>query len=239
MQDREPIPRPSPEEFFELAQSPNVSIIVGKGETERTFKFPRDLLAYHSPYFKACFGGSFKEGKEGVLRLVEDDPKHFELLGLYLRDGSAEFCPDNQPLEDGLKDCWQLIRFADKYDISDLANCAKGYLEQFFQPNGEHDMLWVDRNLEEASVDFGISTLPLRSPLLEMMAKGCLYMIHDLSDTDNEGASMVGKIVERNPNLAATMMRLVVSTADFTSVRGSLTSEEVRTRKTTIAFWLE
>lgn len=85
---------------------------------------------YYSPYFKGCFGSRFKEAIEGVLRLPEDNPKHFEVLANYMRTGSTVYdCGIKTRVRgafnvENFQECVNFIAFTDKYDLTQAATAV-------------------------------------------------------------------------------------------------------------------
>lgn len=131
------------------------------GEKEEVFRFPRDLLGYYSPYFRACFKeGAFKESKEGILRLPDDNPLFFELIGAYVRDGDAELTAP--AVEDKVKLSLDLIRFADKYDFVELVSVAKEALSSCMTSSYSlHDgMVLIILSCSEKDLDTALELLP-------------------------------------------------------------------------------
>lgn len=55
-----------------------VTVVVGHDEVK--WCLHENLLVSESDFFKASFRGPWKESKEGVLRLPEDEPRTFELF---------------------------------------------------------------------------------------------------------------------------------------------------------------
>ncbi len=62
----------------ELYTDEIVTVLVGP--EKKPFKFYKGLLCHESSYFKAAFNSTFKEGLEGCVELVEEDPKIFAIF---------------------------------------------------------------------------------------------------------------------------------------------------------------
>lgn len=214
---REPVPRPSAEKFFELAKSPDVTILVGPDEV--AFKLPRDLLGYYSPYFKACFNGNFKEGQEGVLRLPEDNPEYIKLLGYYMMDSNVRLAPSETLSPERLKFCLELVPFADKYDFPNLLAFTERYLEPMISlgaPDPKSKFYNVLLNAPSPEhLDHCLQLLPQQNSLLRLFANACLYIL----DKNHSGAGrmLTKDLVTRNDNLALKMMHLMMAeiTSDY------------------------
>lgn len=126
-----------------LASSPLVKILVGPNE--RVFEFPRDLLSHYSPYFKACFNGPWKESTSGVLRLPEDKPAHFTILGEYIRGQEVKRTKIVfEDEETALKHAFEIMRFADKYQILDLCGVLAEVFDRIEIPDKD---VTCERNL--------------------------------------------------------------------------------------------
>lgn len=207
------VPRPSPELFFELARSPEVTILAGPNE--EAFKFPRDLLSYYSPFFKACFNGNFKEGKEGILRLPEDNPDYIRLLSLYMVDPCASV-PLKGDLEEQLIFYLELIKFADKYDIPRLTDVTMHHLKPYFAPGAASRVKhigYICLNVQPEVLTSCLELLPSQDRLLKVIASQCLLALHD-----SPGVSLrqldraaVQAIVGMSDPLALAMMRLLAA----------------------------
>ncbi|KAH6713945.1 hypothetical protein BKA61DRAFT_656502 [Leptodontidium sp. MPI-SDFR-AT-0119] len=50
------------------------------GKELKDFGVHKDLICYHSPYFKAAFNSGFEEAKTGIMKLPETNTKVFELF---------------------------------------------------------------------------------------------------------------------------------------------------------------
>jgi BTB/POZ domain len=61
---------------------------VGKGK--QAFGIHRDLICFHSPYFKATFQGRFEEAVTGEVVLENTDPKVFGLFADWLYTGQVK-----------------------------------------------------------------------------------------------------------------------------------------------------
>lgn len=71
-----------------MITSPQVKIYVGN--EEKLYLFPRDLIAYYSPYFASAFRNDWKEAK-GVLRLPDESTEFFDVLRDYFHRGNAKY----------------------------------------------------------------------------------------------------------------------------------------------------
>lgn len=212
----EPSDRPSPRSFFKLANSPFVTILVGPEEVK--FELPKNLLITYAPFFKAALDGNFKEAKEGLLRLPEDDPVHFRLFTNFVRDGSIKF-----PSGEEASFVWNLVPFVDKYDIRQLWDCLKKQIKKCIAPDGESD-LTLDNfgstcwQAEPEEVDLFLSRLSRGDPVLQMFATASLQALQrgavgNLVD-DELTQSTIRKMVHRNDNLAAEMVFVITQDPD-------------------------
>lgn len=242
MLSREPVTRPSPEEFFEcvapfllylvtsltlqrLATSPKVTVLVG--EKEESFKYPRDLLGHYSPYFKACFNGNFKEGKESLLRLPEDNPEFFKLLSCFLRDGNVAFSTASPESVAGrIKLCFEFIQFIDKYDLIELMAVVNTFLKPYIVPNkgtdwknggpgSVMDLIWVTMKTGDELFDTCLELLPQGDTLLNMIAECCLRYLNESALESDKDKMVIRRLVGRNVNLAAAMMLLLSRPSNY------------------------
>lgn len=204
---RDPVARPPPNEFFELARSPSVEIIVGPNEV--VFTLPKDLLGYYSPYFKACFNGSFKEGKEGVLRLPDENPEHFKILAEYIRSGDTQyhFQESNHTLQQKYGLCMDYIIFTDKYDISEAASAISSELDNCI---GRANSIYkcVAEDSEREKFKAAVPLLHIENRTMEVLAKGC----YDWLEMESQGyrtdfAGVITRLAFENANFAAALWR--------------------------------
>ncbi|TKA51533.1 hypothetical protein B0A55_12293 [Friedmanniomyces simplex] len=61
-------------------------ITVEVGQAKQTFALHRSIASFYSDYFEAAVKDTFKEGKEGVIKLPTEDVETFELLLWLLAD---------------------------------------------------------------------------------------------------------------------------------------------------------
>lgn len=209
-----------------MTNSPHVSIIVGPNK--KIIKLPRDLLIHHSSYFRACFGGAFKEAKEGVLRLPDDDPKYFELLLEYFQNGVSETLKDDlthpytqEDVEKTVLDLFRLVKFGDKYDLLDLPAMKAGNLKRYFRQQKDvpgnrsvdydhYTILDLMALIGENELAFCLEVLPNDHPVLQAIAGSCLYDLDSKTSDEKRLRPEIQKRVEESQNLAAQMMCLLV-----------------------------
>ncbi|TAQ86521.1 hypothetical protein B7494_g5131 [Chlorociboria aeruginascens] len=75
---------------LELLEGPKVIIIVGPEKKE--FKFPKQLICYHSPYFDRALNRTFKDGEEdeeGMLTQELIPVKAFEMVQQFMYTGQV------------------------------------------------------------------------------------------------------------------------------------------------------
>ncbi|CAG8972244.1 hypothetical protein HYALB_00001642 [Hymenoscyphus albidus] len=124
------IKRPTLSEYLRMIDGPKVDIFVGP--TRKHLSLPKHLLCHYSKYFDACFNGEFREAKEQKLDLPEDKWRYFEALSWMsyykyldaLKAMDALSAPkDATKSPKALKnECLELLQYADKYDLGDMAS---------------------------------------------------------------------------------------------------------------------
>lgn len=63
--------------------SPPISIIAGKGPTQKTFYAHRECLVNSSEYFQTALNSNFAEAQNHIVRLEEDDPEAVWLFTMW------------------------------------------------------------------------------------------------------------------------------------------------------------
>lgn len=56
-----------------------ITVLVGEGEAQESFIVHKELICARSEFFRVSMKEVWKEGKEGVIPLPEDDPQVFAL----------------------------------------------------------------------------------------------------------------------------------------------------------------
>ncbi|KAI9703013.1 MAG: hypothetical protein M1820_006004 [Bogoriella megaspora] len=64
------------------------TIVVGEGDTEKTWYLPKELLSHHSEYFKKACNEGFAEEKEKRIHLKQENPATFEFFVQYMYSGA-------------------------------------------------------------------------------------------------------------------------------------------------------
>ncbi|KAL9051666.1 MAG: hypothetical protein Q9162_005875 [Coniocarpon cinnabarinum] len=99
-----------------------VKIIVGAITEESIHILPRALLCHYSTYFHNALEGHFRETREGVVHLEDEDPVLFNRVVRWLMTGTIVDHESNT-LQD-LKDSCSLWMFGDRRSMPALQNSA-------------------------------------------------------------------------------------------------------------------
>ena len=143
-------------------ESFNAAVQVKVGH-KKTFIVHKDILCRSAPYFKAALEGGFKESKDQVLKLPDDDPVVFSHFQLWLYTGniieSHEF-----PKDISWKVLIDLYLFGDVRGIPRLQNEA---IDLFIEKNKAMKVIPNDNFnfIYENTVDGS----PLRKLIVDMM----------------------------------------------------------------------
>ena len=134
------------------------------GREKKVFKLHMQLLCDTSPYFSATFEGMFKEGKEQLLDLSEEDVAVFEQFQLWLYSGiikptAADDCMNQRVLV-------KLYVFGDKRGIPQLQNDAIDYLIDVIRDPGSFHVILIPWVYENTT-----ATSPLRTLFVDMMVQ--------------------------------------------------------------------
>ncbi|KAL9092062.1 MAG: hypothetical protein Q9159_001061 [Coniocarpon cinnabarinum] len=105
-----------------LLEGPRVKIIVGAITEESIHILPRALLCHYSTYFHNALEGHFREAREGVVHLEDEDPVLFNRVVRWLMTGTIVDHESNT-LQD-LKDSCSLWMFGDRRSMPALQNSA-------------------------------------------------------------------------------------------------------------------
>lgn len=95
-----------------------VTILVGPDHVK--FEIHKALLCHRSAYFKGALTGRFKEAREGIVTLEDEDPETFSRFHAWLYTGSCMKDDDTTPLT--IAPALQLWLFAEKRLVPDLQN---------------------------------------------------------------------------------------------------------------------
>jgi hypothetical protein len=93
-----------------------ITVRVGTGEKQVEHQLHESVLV-KSPFFQACLATNWKEGKEGMVDLPEEDPETFALLVEWLYSERIE--PENAQDDGRLIDAYKL---ACKYGLPVMQN---------------------------------------------------------------------------------------------------------------------
>ena len=91
------------------------------GDDQRPFQIHKQFLCSKSTYFKAAFGGSFKEATEKKLHLLDEDPNIFQFYAAWIYSPNLEI-RGNTDEEFDVNLCCRLYILADKLGSEDLQN---------------------------------------------------------------------------------------------------------------------
>ncbi|KAF2112095.1 hypothetical protein BDV96DRAFT_456384, partial [Lophiotrema nucula] len=61
-----------------------VTIVVGKGDKQKSFNLYKDVLTFHSTYFRNALKHEWVEGQSKIITLTEDDPDVFQIFSYWL-----------------------------------------------------------------------------------------------------------------------------------------------------------
>ena len=74
-----------------------VEIIIGSSDEEKTFTVHKELLCYHSVYFRNAFEGEWKESEDKSIRIHAAFEEVFRVVCHWLYDQSSRMEPDSPP----------------------------------------------------------------------------------------------------------------------------------------------
>ena len=147
------------------------------GLDEENFMAHKDLICSKSPFFSAACNGNFIEGKEGLVRLPEDQPPIFDLFLQWLYTGDVPVTSSDAYLD--WSESAALYVLAEKLQISELKNAV---IDQWICKNKATDeypigiVAYVYTNTLDSS--------PLRRLVVEMVA--CVITSEPLLLRNNE-----------------------------------------------------
>ena len=91
------------------------------GSSKVKFSVHKEMLCGVSSFFRSAFTGSFREGRQQVMELPEDDPNIFELLVQWLYTDKYDLQQSDGPGDSfNYSEGIQLYCLAEKYDLSAL-----------------------------------------------------------------------------------------------------------------------
>jgi hypothetical protein len=158
-----------------------VTVLVGP--EKKLFVVHRDLLIYHSDFFRAALTGNFKEAENNIVALRDDEPHIFEFFvhWLYHKELPTKA---NAPAE-LLKD-WDTGDFADSFKIDNIfrlyvlgdkrgvANLKLATLAELFQELSRyHNQEYVLAN--PSAIGYAYENLPAEDPLLRYLVDDHCY----------------------------------------------------------------
>lgn len=186
--------------------SPPVKIIIGIGSEIKTYTIPKDLLCYHSPYFRGCFNSGFKEGVEGELHSADENPEFFEVCLEYCRKGDAVYKPyDLAHQRDQLRNCIGFIKFCDKYDLGQVMGAVEGALGCLFECD-------VSEDLDPDDISQLGNCLSQESSISKLLMQACVRetIREDAMDKGMPFQRKFTALMRQDDAVAAGMMRELV-----------------------------
>jgi hypothetical protein len=87
-----------------------IEVKVGEGEKQKTFDVHESLIASRSLFFKKAMSGSWKESKDRIVNLPEEDPEIFKIYVHHLYTGSVAVIPEPLPAITGRHAKWIICR---------------------------------------------------------------------------------------------------------------------------------
>lgn len=102
------------------------------GPTEREYALPKDLLCYYSLWFVAYLNEGFREAKEGIIQLPENEPRYFDIFVQIHPDWDCWIVTTKLAHElrtiraketiigKSAMDCLDFLRLRDKCDIHEM-----------------------------------------------------------------------------------------------------------------------
>src|ERR1039457_3672960 len=103
-----------------MMSGPQVDLYVGPDR--KHYRLPKDLLCFYSSVFDGALNGHFREAREQVMELPEDDVEDFDVLEEFVVKGHAsEILSCEEAGEDAAKKCIHFLKYADKYDLGDVS----------------------------------------------------------------------------------------------------------------------
>ncbi|KAH7416702.1 hypothetical protein BKA64DRAFT_717579 [Cadophora sp. MPI-SDFR-AT-0126] len=166
------------EMFLESLGAEIVDIHVGQGPQQKHFKVHKALLCSKIPYFDKMFNSDFREGKENVAKLPEDDPESFDILLEWVYTGSL-------PRFRYTKQEWGVDKNFNHYRLFDLVDkiCLKGLKDQivgnFIDTSDACNVLPGFGDIADI-----VNKLPETSSIRQYHVLSLLYIIHGLPRTD-------------------------------------------------------
>ncbi|KAF3007879.1 hypothetical protein E8E13_010949 [Curvularia kusanoi] len=163
------------------------------GEERKRFIVHKDLLTYHSEFFRSALSGNFKEAAEQTVPLPEDDPDTFEFFvhWLYHKDlpmkdnASTDLLQDWTSEDNGgnleKRNLIELHVFADRYRVEKLKVRT---LEALFRYVQKNDVTLPSNRL----ICYAYENMPAGSGLLTLLVDvWCKYVeAEEWKDDDTE-----------------------------------------------------
>ena len=181
-----------------LLSGPLMDIYVGK--KKRQWSLHRNLLSYHSAWFKEQIKEEVR-GKGGKVDLFDDDPRAFELLVKWLYQGRIDNVSTMSMDKkwDYAYACQQLYILCEKINLPQLKNIAidqfrKGCYEAGQVPGAE-EMIPIYQKL------------PPFSPFRKLVSRIAARQIMD-PDSEND-ASIYRDCFSRNPDFAIDVINAI------------------------------
>ena len=170
------------------------------GKTKRQWSLHRNLLSYHSTWFREQIKEEVKE-KGGKVDLFDDDPRAFELLVKWLYQGNIDDVSSmaTDKKWDYAFACQQLYILCDKMNLPQLKNLAmdqfrRGCYEARLVP-GPEEMLPIYQKT------------PRSSPFRKLVSRIAARQIMD-PDSEND-ASMYRDCFSSNPDFAIDVVNAI------------------------------
>lgn len=189
-------------------QTEQFNILVGS--EKRSFKVPEGRLTMHSPVFERMCSAPFREAKQRLIKLPEDDPSVFADFFDWMHSSKPQV-----DFSKGTEAIYALAIFAEKYQICHLKNQIVDLIENN----------WEQRLPNPKILDQVYSGVPERAVLRQLcsgiLEKAINYYNYGQRKVGQDLAQEYAQVFASHPDLGRDFFLWVTRSSIYTSDHGA------------------
>ncbi|KAI7246338.1 hypothetical protein KC343_g17673 [Hortaea werneckii] len=174
------------EAFHKALCGPTIAIEVGEGDRKASFQIFEGILCQFQWFACALKEGRFREGEERKIKLPKTSPQTFKYFQYYAFSGQVDFThqeptPNEDQLQEHIKDLVELWIFGDAYDVPGLQNPAIFELRRLLSSACENGIHPVDNE----TLSLAYSSIDTKSPVCIVFAEFIVQRIEEFKDPES------------------------------------------------------
>ena len=183
--------------YYRLLGDVIVTVVVGPSRKE--FILHKKLLCHHSEYFVAAFSEKFREGKENLLKLPEEDPIAFSYFVQWLYTGTLPRIPTAGLSKPFQPEAVDLYLMAERWFIVPLQNAFMDKIIESTHKISLHSLPIIQKIYE--------STIESSKLQKFIVQKACYH----LESTEHNSRAEIIKLFDEVPDFGVEMAKEMAS----------------------------